>query len=80
MKIIPVNSYKIKLEFASKSERQVIESAVSYDDPGAKFSPAWNSGVWDGKKSFLSKADYMSLGTFKSIFPNNGIQHIPLFR
>lgn len=71
MKASRYDQYWIQLEFKDKAERDFFAKGVSYDIPGAKFSSAYKSGVFDGKKSFLTPANKISAGVFKSIFTDN---------
>lgn len=77
MKILPYNSYKSKIEFANKEERDMLKKALSYDVPGHEHVPAFQLGLWDGKKSFLTDADYVSNGLLKSIFPEHPMFYEP---
>ena len=90
MKATKYNNYWIAFEFASKEERAMLESATSFLLPDARFSPAFNSGLWDGTKRFLTAGDKLPAGLFKSIFPEHPLMtgvypgyqfnDIPLFR
>lgn len=64
--ILPKNSSHVKI----KAEQFIIAELgdhFSYDMPGAKFSPKYRSGVWDGKKRLmhqLTKEIYVGLIPF----------------
>lgn len=73
MKATKYNNYWIAFEFASPDERDMLEKATSYELPNARFSPAYNSGLWDGKKKFLTAGDKLPAGLFKSVFPEHAL-------
>lgn len=74
MKIIPFNSFKSKIEFSSFEEREMLKKAVSYLVPGHEYSAAFKAELWDGRKTFLTDANYLSNGLLTELFPDN-----PLF-
>ena len=90
MKVTKHNNYWIQFEFASEAERQMVEKATSFTLPEAKFSSSFTSGLWDGKKRFLTAANKLPAGLFKSLFPEHELvmdqdpclqfDDIPLFR
>lgn len=71
MKVTKVNNYWVQFEFASFKERQQLDAATSYLTPEAQFSSAYKADQWDGKKKFLTGADKLPIGLFKSIFPKH---------
>jgi superfamily II DNA or RNA helicase len=68
MKAALFNHYWVQLEFASNEERELLNKAVSYEIPGAKFMPSYNAGFTNGTKSFLTQANKLPLGIWKSLF------------
>ncbi len=73
LKATKVNNTTIQLEFDNNEQRQSIAKQLSYDIPGAKFSVAYKLKKWGGKKCFLTQADRIKLGFFKTLFPSHSI-------
>jgi len=68
MRASPFDHYWIQLEFDSIQERELLNKAVSYNIPGAQFTPSYLAGFTNGTKSFLTQANKLPLGIWKSIF------------
>lgn len=68
VKAIPFDNYWVQLEFSSDKERELLNKAVSYDIPGAQFNPSVQAGFYTSTKSFLTQANKLPLGLWKSLF------------
>ena len=68
MKATPFDNYWVQLEFSSDKERELLNRAVSYDIPGAQFNPSVQAGFYTSTKSFLTQANKLPLGLWKSLF------------
>jgi len=68
MKATPFDNYWVQLEFSSDRERELLNRAVSYDIPGAQFNPSVQAGFYTSTKSFLTQANKLPLGLWKSLF------------
>lgn len=73
MKATKKSNVRIKIEFDSELQREQIAKMLSYECPGAKFSPAYKAKLWSGTKCFLTETDTMSIGFFKSLFPEHSL-------
>jgi superfamily II DNA or RNA helicase len=61
------------MEFESEAEREALERATSFSIPGSQFSASYTAGCWDGKKRFLTAANKLPMGLFKSLFPTHSL-------
>jgi superfamily II DNA or RNA helicase len=73
MKAANFDQYWVQLTFDNLKERELLNKAVSYSIPGASFTSSYKLGYTDGTKSFLTEANKMPKGIFKSIFPDHKI-------
>lgn len=71
MKAVNFDQYWVQLTFDNLKERELLNKAVSYSIPGASFTSSYKLGYTDGTKSFLTGANKMPKGIFKSIFPDH---------
>lgn len=79
MKATFYDNYWVQMEFASNEERNSLNRQVSYEIPGAKFTPSYKLGFSDGTKSFLTQGNKLPISLFKSIFPDHYLVCDPSF-
>jgi superfamily II DNA or RNA helicase len=73
MKAIKINNTTVELVFDSQKQRDTLASLVSYKVPGYQHTVAFKSGRWKGDKCFLTAANRLKLGLFKTIFPTHSL-------
>lgn len=73
MKATKKSNTRIQLEFDSDQQRSALVKLVSYTIPGYQHTVAYKSKRWDGTKCFLTQANTLPIGLFKTIFPNHSL-------
>jgi superfamily II DNA or RNA helicase len=65
--------YWMQLDFVDDKERELLNKSVSYEIPGAIFTSSYKLGLSDGTKSYLTAANKLPIGIFKSLFPEHSL-------
>jgi len=73
MRIIHSDNYWVQLEFDSEEQRESMVRQTSYYVPGYERSTAYLAGRWTGLKSYLTPANKLPKGLFKSIFNKHSL-------
>lgn len=73
MKAVKKTNTRVQFTFDSDEQRAKLAQAVSYTIPGYQHTIAYKSGRWDGKKCFLTPANTLPLGLFKTLFPDHSL-------
>ena len=73
MKAKKISNTTIEIEFDSDAQREALANELSYNVPGAENTVAYKTKKWGGKKCFLTPANRIKLGMFKSIFPSHSL-------
>lgn len=73
MKAHKISNTTVQLEFDNAEQREILANELSYAIPGARFTVAYKLKKWGGQKCFLTAADRIKLGFFKSLFPSHSL-------
>lgn len=68
MRAVKLSNSWIQMTFDSFEQRQKLAKAASYLVPGYEHSAAYIAGKWDGTKCYLTPANKIHTGIFKSLF------------
>lgn len=82
MEIVKKSNTKVQFIFDSEEQRNIVIKATSYKVPGHEHSAAFQTGLWNGTKMFLTATNTLSMGLFKSLFMEHALvfnsEHVPL--